>query len=151
VKYGITRDYVLNLEVVLPTGEIIWTGANTLKNSTGFSLTHLMVGSEGMLGIITKAVLKLIPKPTPELLLLAAFSDLEDCASAVNAVLLSKFKPCAIELMEKSGIEISMNATQTPFPIHENVSSCFAQTVKAIKKGSNPIVVGAQRPAYYGG
>ena len=123
VKYGITRDYVLNLEVVLPTGEIIWTGANTLKNSTGFSLTHLMVGSEGMLGIITKAVLKLIPKPTQELLLLAAFSDLEDCASAVNAVLLSKFKPCAIELMEKSGIEISMNATQTPFPIHENAEA----------------------------
>lgn len=123
VKYGITRDYVLNLEVVLPTGEIIWTGANTLKNSTGFSLTHLMVGSEGMLGIITKAVLKLIPKPTQELLLLAAFSDLEDCASAVNAVLLSKFKPCAIELMEKSGIEISMNATQTPFPIHETAEA----------------------------
>jgi len=123
VKYGITRDYVLNLEVVLPPGEIIWTGANTLKNSTGFSLTHLMVGSEGMLGIITKAVLKLIPKPTQELLLLAAFSDLEDCASAVNAVLLSKFKPCAIELMEKSGIEISMNATQTPFPIHENAEA----------------------------
>ena len=93
VKYGITRDYVLNLEVVLPTGDVIWTGANTLKNSTGFSLTHLMVGSEGMLGVITKAVLKLIPKPTQELLLLAAFSNLEDCASAVNAVLLSKFKP----------------------------------------------------------
>jgi glycolate oxidase len=118
VKYGITRDYVLNLEVVLPNGEIIWTGANTLKNSTGFSLTHLMIGSEGMLGIITKAVLKLIPKPTQELLLLAAFSQLEDCARAVNAVLLSKFKPCAIELMEKSGIEISMQATQTPFPLH---------------------------------
>ncbi len=123
VKYGITRDYVLNLEVVLPTGEILWTGANTLKNSTGFSLTHLMVGSEGMLGIITKAVLKLIPKPTQELLLLAAFAHLEDCASAVNAVLLSKFKPCAIELMEKSGIEISMSATQTPFPVHENAEA----------------------------
>lgn len=123
VKYGITRDYVLNLEVVLPNGEIIWTGANTLKNSTGFSLTHLMVGSEGMLGIITKAVLKLIPKPTQELLLLAAFSQLEDCARAVNAVLLSKFKPCAIELMEKSGIEISMQATQTPFPIHTDAEA----------------------------
>jgi glycolate oxidase len=119
VKYGITRDYVLNLEVVLPTGEIIWTGANTLKNSTGFSLTHLMIGSEGMLGVITKAVLKLIPKPTQELLLVASFENLEDCAKAVNAVLLSKFKPCAIELMEKSGVIISMQATQTMFPIHE--------------------------------
>ena len=119
VKYGITRDYVLNLEVVLPTGEIIWTGANTLKNSTGFSLTHLMIGSEGMLGVITKAVLKLIPKPTQELLLVASFDNLEDCAKAVNAVLLSKFKPCAIELMEKSGVIISMQATQTLFPTHE--------------------------------
>lgn len=119
VKYGITRDYVLNLEVVLPTGEIIWTGANTLKNSTGFSLTHLMIGSEGMLGVITKAVLKLIPKPTQELLLVASFENLEDCAKAVNAVLLSKFKPCAIELMEKSGVMISMQATQTAFPIHD--------------------------------
>ena len=119
VKYGITRDYVLNLEVVLPTGEIIWTGANTLKNSTGFSLTHLMIGSEGMLGVITKAVLKLIPKPTQELLLVASFENLEDCAKAVNAVLLSKFKPCAIELMEKSGVIISMNATQTMFPTHD--------------------------------
>ncbi len=118
VKYGITRDYVLNLEVVLPTGEIIWTGANTLKNSTGFSLTHLMIGSEGMLGVITKAVLKLIPKPTQELLLVASFENLEDCAKAVNAVLLSKFKPCAIELMEKSGVIISMHATQTTFPTH---------------------------------
>lgn len=123
VKYGITRDYVLNLEVVLPTGEIIWTGANTLKNSTGFSLTHLMIGSEGMLGIITKAVLKLIPKPTQELLMVASFSNLNDCAKAVNSVLLSKFKPSAIELMEKSGVEISMQATQTGFPTHEQAEA----------------------------
>ena len=123
VKYGITRDYVLNLEVVLPTGEIIWTGANTLKNSTGFSLTHLMIGSEGMLGVITKAVLKLIPKPSQELLLVASFENLEDCAKAVNAVLLSKFKPCAIELMEKSGVIISMHATQITFPTHDSAEA----------------------------
>lgn len=123
VKYGITRDYVLNLEVVLANGDVIWTGANTLKNSTGFSLTHLMVGSEGMLGIITQAVLKLIPKPTQELLLLASFANLTDCAQAVNSVLLSKYKPCAIELMEKSGVEISMHATQTAFPTHESAEA----------------------------
>jgi glycolate oxidase len=62
LKYGVTKDYVLNLEVVLPTGDIIWTGANTLKNSTGYNLTQLMVGSEGTLGIVTKIVLKLIPQ-----------------------------------------------------------------------------------------
>ncbi|HRP00624.1 MAG TPA: FAD-binding oxidoreductase, partial [Flavobacteriales bacterium] len=63
VKYGVTRDFVLNLEVVLPDGEVIWTGANTLKNATGYDLTRLVVGSEGTLGIITKAVLRLVPHP----------------------------------------------------------------------------------------
>ena len=62
LKYGVTKDYVLNLEVVLPSGDIIWTGANVLKNSTGYNLTQLLVGSEGTLGIITKIVFRLIPK-----------------------------------------------------------------------------------------
>ncbi|ULT43438.1 hypothetical protein KRR40_08380 [Niabella defluvii] len=61
MKYGVVKDYVLNLEVVLPTGEIIWTGANVLKNSTGYNITQLIVGSEGTLGIVTKIVLRLIP------------------------------------------------------------------------------------------
>ena len=61
VKYGVVKDYVLNLQMVLPTGEIIWTGANVLKNATGYNLTHLIVGSEGTLGIVTKIVLRLIP------------------------------------------------------------------------------------------
>src|SRR6185312_3658340 len=73
VKYGVVKDYVLNLEVVLPTGEIIWTGSNVLKNSTGYNLTQLMVGSEGTLGIVTKIVLKLIPLPKYDLLMLAPF------------------------------------------------------------------------------
>ena len=68
------KDYVLNLEVVLPTGEIIWTGANVLKNSTGYNLTQLMVGSEGTLGIVTKIVLKLIPLPAYDLLMLVPFN-----------------------------------------------------------------------------
>jgi len=63
VKYGVVKDYVLNLELVLPTGEIIWTGANVLKNATGYNLTQLLVGSEGTLGIVTKIVLKLLPLP----------------------------------------------------------------------------------------
>lgn len=73
VKYGVTKDYVLNLEVVLPTGEIIWTGANVLKNSTGYHITQLMVGSEGTLGIITKIVFRLIPLPKYNLLMLVPF------------------------------------------------------------------------------
>jgi len=120
VKYGTTRDYVLNLEVVLPSGDIIWTGANTIKNSTGFSLTHLLIGSEGLLGIITKAVLKLIPLKTDELLMLAAFDDAHKAAQSVNQILLNGFEPAGIELMEVSGVEIAMEFLKIPFPKPEN-------------------------------
>jgi glycolate oxidase len=70
VKYGTTRDYILNLEIVLPNGEILWTGANTLKYSTAYNLTHLLIGSEGTLAVITKIVLKLVPKIPHNILLL---------------------------------------------------------------------------------
>ena len=123
VKYGITRDYIMNLEVVLANGEIIWTGANTLKNSTGFNLTHLFIGSEGLLGVITKIVVKLVPLPTQELLMLAAFENIFQCAEAVNQVMLSSVKPAAIEFMETSGIEISSNATHTNFPFIANAQA----------------------------
>ncbi len=117
VKYGITRDYIINLEVVLANGDIIWTGANTLKNSTGFNLTQLFIGSEGLLGVITKIVVKLVPHPSQELLMIAAFSNIFDSAVAVNKIMASSIKPAAIELMEASGIKISMEATKTPFPL----------------------------------
>ncbi len=117
VKYGTTRDYVLNLEVVLSNGDIIWTGANTLKNATGFSLTQLFVGSEGMLGIITKAVLKLVRIPGAELLMIAAFKDPESCAKTVNQILLNGFNPSGIEFMERSAIEIAMKSVKTNFPL----------------------------------
>lgn len=121
VKYGTTRDYILNLEVVLPNGEIIWTGANTLKNATGFSLTHLFIGSEGLLGVITKIVVKLVPKTQHELLMLAMFEKAEDAAIAVNKVLLSGVLPTGLELMEVSGVKIAAEATRTNFPIPNNV------------------------------
>ena len=121
VKYGTTRDYILNLEVVLPNGEIIWTGANTLKNATGFSLTHLFIGSEGLLGVITKIVVKLVPKTQHELLMLAMFEKAEDAAIAVNKVLLSGVLPTGLELMEVSGVKIAAEVTHTNFPIPDNV------------------------------
>lgn len=105
VKYGVTKDYVLNLEVVLPTGEIIHTGANTLKNSTGYNLTQLMVGSEGTLGIITKAVLKLLPYPSKNLLMLVPFSSAEKACEAVSAVFRAGIVPSALEFMERDAID----------------------------------------------
>lgn len=104
VKYGVTKDFVLNLEVVLPNGEIIMTGANTLKNSTGYNLTQLMVGSEGTLGIITKAVLKLIPYPTERLLMLVPFNSSINACKAVSAIFKAGIIPSALEFMERDAI-----------------------------------------------
>lgn len=109
VKYGVTKDYVLNLEVVLPNGEIIWTGANTLKNSTGYNLTQLMVGSEGTLGIITKIVLKLLPKVSHNVLMLVPFYRAEQACEAVSAIFRAGILPSALEFMERDAIEWTMN------------------------------------------
>ena len=105
VKYGVTKDYVLNLEVVLPTGEIIWTGANTLKNSTGYNLTQLMVGSEGTLGIVTKIVLKLLPKNTHNVLMLVPFYKANESCEAVSAIFRAGIVPSALEFMERDAID----------------------------------------------
>lgn len=104
VKYGVTKDYVLNLEVVLPSGEIIWTGANVLKNATGYNLTQLLVGSEGTLGIITKIVLRLIPHPTQDLLLLVPFFDAQKACEAVARIFQAGITPSGLEFMERDAI-----------------------------------------------
>lgn len=108
VKYGVTKDYVLNLEVVLPNGEIIWTGANTLKNSTGYNLTQLMVGSEGTLGVVTKAVLKLWPKNSHNVLILVPFYKAEQACEAVSAIFRAGIVPSALEFMERDAIDWSL-------------------------------------------
>ncbi|RAR75462.1 FAD-binding oxidoreductase [Flavobacterium aciduliphilum] len=105
VKYGVTKDYVLNLEVVLPNGEIIWTGANTLKNSTGYNLTQLMVGSEGTLGVITKIVLKVLPQNTHNILMLVPFFQVHQACEAVSAIFRAGIIPSALEFMERDAID----------------------------------------------
>jgi glycolate oxidase len=108
VKYGVVKDYVMNLEVVLPTGEIIWTGANVLKNATGYNLTQLMVGSEGTLGIVTKAVLKLLPHPKYDLLMLVPFKDPVNACAAVSAIFMAGYTPSVLEFMERDALEFVM-------------------------------------------
>jgi glycolate oxidase len=105
VKYGTIREYVLNMEAVLPTGEVIWTGANTLKYASGYNLTQLLIGSEGTLAIVTKIVVKLIPKPTLDALMLASFNSNEDACAAVSAIFRAGVVPSALEFMERKGIE----------------------------------------------
>jgi glycolate oxidase len=103
---------VLNLEVVLPTGEVIWTGANVLKNATGYNLTQLIVGSEGTLGIITKIVLRLIPHPKHDLLLLVPFRNAEQACEAVAALFQAGITPSGIEFMERDALVWTQDFTK---------------------------------------
>jgi glycolate oxidase len=102
----VVKDYVLNLELVLPTGEIIYTGSNVLKNATGYNLTQLIVGSEGTLGIVTKIVLRLIPHPKYDMLMLVPFTSLEKAGEAVSEIFRNGFVPSAMELVEKDALKI---------------------------------------------
>ncbi len=101
VKYGVTRDYVINMQVVLPTGEIIWTAANVLKNSTGYNLTQLMCGSEGTLGIITKIVFKLRGFPQKNVLLFIPFVTNEEACKAIAAIFVEGITPSGMEFFER--------------------------------------------------
>ena len=101
VKYGCTRDYVRAMTVVLPTGEITHFGSTVSKTSSGYSLTNLMIGSEGTLGIITELTLKLIPAPKATISLMAPFEDLDACISTVPKVFMNHFKPQALEFFER--------------------------------------------------
>lgn len=123
VKYGVVKDYVLNLEIVLPTGEIIWTGANVIKNSTGYNLTQLVVGSEGTLGIVTKIVLRLIPYPKNELLMLVPFNSLERAGEAVSAIFRAGFIPSALELVEIDALKIvSRMVNSSVVPVTDDIA-----------------------------
>ncbi|WP_188558868.1 FAD-binding oxidoreductase [Hymenobacter glacieicola] len=123
VKYGTTRDYVLNLQVVLPTGDIIWTAANTLKNSTGYNLTQLMIGSEGTLGIITKVVFRLLPYPQHTILMLVPFRQEAQAAEAVSAVFRAGIIPSGMEFMEREAIAWSSDYLKIPLTLPEDISA----------------------------
>ncbi|MCF8318872.1 MAG: FAD-binding protein [Sphingobacteriaceae bacterium] len=123
VKYGTIREYILNLKVVLPTGEIIWTGANTLKFASGYNLTQLFIGSEGTLGIVTEIVVKLIPKPAQNVLLLASFTSNEQACEAVSAIFRAGITPSAVEFMERKGVEWVMKNDGVVFDLKDNVAA----------------------------
>lgn len=124
VKYGVVKDYVLNLELVLPSGEVIWTGANVLKNSTGYNLTQLLVGSEGTLGIVTKIVLRLIPHPKHDLLMLVPFASLENASAAVSAIFRAGFVPSALELVEIDALKIvSAMVDSSAVPVNDSIAA----------------------------
>jgi len=121
LKYGVTRDYVIGLEVVLPTGEVIATGGKTVKNVTGYDLTKLMVGSEGTLGVITKILVRLIPKPEAKRTMLVYYKTLDDAALTVSSIIAHRVIPPTLEFLDnvtircveqyiKAGLPLDMDA-----------------------------------------
>lgn len=123
VKYGVTRDYVRGLEVVLPNGEVINVGGKVVKNSSGYSIKDLIVGSEGTLGIVTKATLKLLPLPKKAISLLIPFPDLEMAINTVPKIIKSKSIPTAIEFMERDVILAAEDFLGKKFP--DNTSDAY--------------------------
>ena len=104
-KYGTTKQYVLGLEAVLPTGEIVETGGKVVKNVVGYDLTHLLVGSEGTLAIITKIILRLIPKPPMHATIRATFQRVEDAVNGVTEIIRERVVPAAVELVDGQSLE----------------------------------------------
>jgi glycolate oxidase len=116
VKYGVTRDYVLGLEAVLGTGELVRTGVSTVKGVVGYDLTRMLVGSEGTLGIVTRATLRLVPLPEAAATMLALFSGNREAAGAVNAVIAARVTPSAMELMDRTAIDCVLAVVPIPLP-----------------------------------
>ncbi len=117
VKYGVTRDYVLGLELVTPTGDLIHTGGKTIKNVTGYDLTRLIVGSEGTLGIVTKALLRLIPQPKAIKTVLAVFDDLLQASEAILNVFHSGVTPATMEIMDAEAIKCVVEQAGARLPV----------------------------------
>ncbi|SHG01874.1 glycolate oxidase [Desulfacinum infernum DSM 9756] len=118
VKYGVTRDYVLGLEAVLPTGEVITTGTRTAKGVVGYDLTRLLVGSEGTLGVITRVVLRLVPAPEAVCTLAAVFPRIDQACRTVTSVLRARMVPTTLELLDRATLEAVEAHVQAGLPVH---------------------------------
>ncbi|PID72473.1 MAG: glycolate oxidase subunit GlcD [Desulfobulbus propionicus] len=116
VKYGVTKDYILGLEVVTPTGDIIHTGGATMKNVVGYDLTRLFVGSEGTLGIVTKMIIRLLPKPAAKKTMLIQFTSIEGAAQAVSAIIRGKIIPTTLEFLDSNTLDCIRHVSPFPLP-----------------------------------
>lgn len=118
LKYGITRNYVMGLEVVLPDGEVLWTGNKCVKDVAGYSLRDLFVGSEGTLGVITKVLLKLIPKPAAKKTMVATFAQMDQAAEAVSAIIAAQIIPCTLEFLDRTTIHCVEDYAKIGLPLN---------------------------------
>ena len=117
LKYGVTRDYVMGLEVVLATGETFFTGNKCVKDVAGYSLKDVFIGSEGTLGVVTKILLKLIPKPAARKTLLAVYERMDEAAATVSAIIAAKIIPCTMEFLDRTTIRCIENYSKVGLPL----------------------------------
>ena len=137
VKYGVTKDYVLGIEAVLPTGEIINAGGRVLKNVSGYNLTQLIVGSEGTLAIITKITFRLVPLPRLQKVLLVAFSSLEEATACVAQIFQRGITPSALEFMERSAVKAAEERLGKKFPNGEAEAQLLIEVDGNYEEGLN--------------
>jgi glycolate oxidase len=117
LKYGVTRNYVMGMEVVLPSGEVLWTGNKCVKDVAGYSLRDLFIGSEGTLGVITKVLLRLIPKPAVKKTMVATFSQMDHAAEAVSAIIAAQIIPCTLEFLDRTTIHCVEDYAKIGLPL----------------------------------
>jgi glycolate oxidase len=117
LKYGITRNYVMGLEVVLPDGEVCWTGNKCVKDVAGYSLRDLFIGSEGTLGVITKVLLRLIPKPAAKKTLVATYADMSQAAQTVSDIIAAQIIPCTLEFLDRTTIHCVEDFAKVGLPL----------------------------------
>src|SRR5258708_27553398 len=117
LKYGVTRNYVMGLEVVLPDGEVMWLGNKCVKDVAGYSLKDLFIGSEGTLGVITKVLLRLIPKPSAKKTMVATFAQMDQAAEAVSAIIAAQIIPCTLEFLDRMTIHCVEDFARIGLPL----------------------------------
>jgi glycolate oxidase len=118
LKYGITRNYVMGLEVVLPNGEVLWTGNKCVKDVAGYSLKDLFIGSEGTLGVITKVLLRLIPRPAAKKTMVATFAQMDHAAESVSAIIAAQIIPCTLEFLDRMTIHCVEDYAKIGLPLN---------------------------------
>jgi glycolate dehydrogenase FAD-linked subunit len=134
LKYGVTRDYVMGLEVVLPDGQVLETGNKCVKDVAGYSIKDVFIGSEGTLGVITKILLKLLPLPAAKKTLLASFSSMADAAATVSSIIANRIIPCTLEFLDRTTIRCVEEYTSIGLPLD-------AEAILLMETDGHPAVV----------
>jgi len=134
LKYGVTRNYVMGMEVVLPDGEVLWTGNKCVKDVAGYSLRDLFIGSEGTLGVVTKVLLRLIPKPAAKKTMVATFDRMDQAAEAVSAIIAAQIIPCTLEFLDRTTIRCVEDFAKIGLPLN-------CEALLLMETDGHPVVV----------